>query len=83
MFCIITCTVDWLVYQGVELLTKYKQEVEKYEAQRQELANAETLFALPVTVYHELIQLQKELKGQEHIYTIYEEQKVLLCFCRA
>jgi len=50
--------------------------VEKYEAQRQELTNAEMLFDLPVTVYQELLQVQKELKGQEHIYTIYEEQKV-------
>jgi len=52
--------------------------VEKYEIQRQELANAEMLFDLPVTVYQALLQVQKELKGQEHIYTIYEEQKV--CF---
>ena len=52
--------------------------MEKYEAQRQDLANAEVLFDLPVTVYQELIQVQKELKGQEQIFTIYEEQKVTL-----
>jgi len=50
--------------------------VDNYEIQRQELAHAEVLFDLPVTVYHELIQVQKELKGQEQIYIIYEEQKV-------
>lgn len=65
-----------LVYPGVELLKQYKQEVEQYESQRQDLANAEILFDLPVTVYHEFIQVQKELKGQEQIFTIYEEQKV-------
>jgi len=70
--------LDWLVYQGVELLKQYKEEVEKYEVQRQELVNAETLFDLPITVYHELIQVQKELKGLEQIYTIYQEQKVRL-----
>jgi len=52
--------------------------VENYELQRHELANAEKLFDLNVTVYHVLIQVQKELKGQEQIYTIYEDQKVLL-----
>ena len=72
----LSCSRGWLVYQGYELLKLYKQDVEKYEAQRQELANAEILFDLPVTVYQELLQVQKELKGQEHIYTIYEEQKV-------
>ena len=50
--------------------------MEKFEAQRQELANAEKLFDLPITVYPVLVQLQKELKGQEQIYAIYEEQKV-------
>ena len=52
--------------------------MENYELQRHELANAEKLFDLNVTVYHVLIQVQKELKGQEQIYTIYEDQKVLL-----
>ena len=61
---------------GVELLKQYREDLRKYETQRQELANAEKLFDLPITVYHELIHVQKEVKGQEHIYTIYEEQKV-------
>jgi len=52
--------------------------VDNFEIKRQELANAEKLFDLPVTIYHDLMQVQKELKGQEHIYTIYVEQKVLL-----
>ena len=52
--------------------------MDNFEIKRQELANAEKLFDLPVTIYHDLMQVQKELKGQEHIYTIYVEQKVLL-----
>lgn len=61
---------------GVELLKQYKHEVDKFEADRQELANAEKLFDLPITMYQELIQVQKELKGLEQIYFIYQEQKV-------
>ena len=63
------------------MLKQFKEDVERFEVQRQELSNAEQLFDLPITVYPELIQVQKELKGQEQIYTIYEEQKVLLCCC--
>lgn len=70
-----------MVCEGVELLKQFKEDVERFEVQRQELSNAEQLFDLPITVYPELIQVQKELKGQEQIYTIYEEQKVLLCCC--
>lgn len=61
---------------GVELLRQYKLEMEKIELERQELANAEKLFDLPITTYHELLQVQKELKGLEQIFAIYEEQKV-------
>lgn len=50
--------------------------MEKIESERQELANAEKLFDLPITTYHELLQVQKELKGLEQIFAIYDEQKV-------
>jgi len=58
------------------LLRQYKLEMEKIESERQELANAEKLFDLPITTYHELLQVQKELKGLEQIFAIYDEQKV-------
>lgn len=64
---------------GVEILKQYKAEVDKYEADRQELANAEKLFDLPITMYPDLLQVQKETKGLEQIYALYEEQKVRLC----
>lgn len=67
-------------FVGVELLKQYKVEVDKFESDRQELANAEKLFDLPITMYQELIQVQKELKGLEQIYTIYQEQKVIIMF---
>lgn len=54
----------------------FREEVDKLEAERQELANAERLFDLSITMYPELLQVQKEMKGLEQIYAIYNEQKV-------
>ena len=59
----------------MELLKEYKSAVDQFEIQRQELGNAEKLFDLPITMYNELIQIQKEMKGLEQIYLIYEDQK--------
>ena len=47
-----------------------------YEKDRQELANAEKLFDLPITMYPELLQVQKEMTGLDKIYEIYKQQKV-------
>ena len=57
-------------------MKQYKAEVERYETDRQELANAEKLFDLPITMYPQLLQVQKDMKGMEQIYAIYEEQLV-------
>ncbi|PVD32839.1 hypothetical protein C0Q70_08286 [Pomacea canaliculata] len=61
--------------RGVELMKKYQEEVAELEANRQELTNAERLFELPITMYPELLKVQKEMKGLEQIYAIYIEQK--------
>ncbi|XP_060580911.1 dynein axonemal heavy chain 10-like isoform X1 [Ruditapes philippinarum] len=61
--------------KGVELMKAYRVEVNKYEAERQELANAEKLFDLPITMYPDLQQVQKQMKGLEMIYALYEEQQ--------
>ena len=61
---------------GVELMKAYKEELSKYESDRQELANAERLFDLPITMYPDLLQVQKQVKGMEQVYAIYEEQGV-------
>ena len=47
-----------------------------YEKDRQELANAEKLFDLSITMYPELVQVQKEMSGLDKIYEIYKQQKV-------
>lgn len=54
----------------------FRVEVGDLEAARQELANAEKLFDLPITMYPNLLEVQKQMKGLEMVYTLYEEQKV-------
>ena len=61
--------------KGVELMKEYVKEVERFETDRQELANAEKLFDLPITMYPDLLQIQKEMRGLEQIYQLYEDQK--------
>ena len=57
-------------------MKQYREEMAKYDADRQELANAERLFDLPITMYPDMVAVQKDMKGLEQIYAIYEEQKV-------
>lgn len=47
-----------------------------HEKNRQELANAEKLFDLPITMYPELLKVQKEMSGLKAIYELYEGLKV-------
>lgn len=39
------------------------------------MANAEKLFGLSITLYPELLDMEKELKGLDQIFSIYENQK--------
>lgn len=48
----------------------------RHEKNRQELANAEKLFDLPITMYPELLKVQKEMSGLKAIYELYEALKV-------
>jgi hypothetical protein len=65
-----------LCFVGLELMKTFRVEVNDLEAARQELANAEKLFDLPITMYPNLLEVQKQMKGLEMIYGLYEEQKV-------
>ena len=40
-----------------------------------ELTNAERLFNLPISGYPALVQVQKEMRGLEELYKLYEEQR--------
>lgn len=61
---------------GVELLGSFEKELARHEKNRQELANAEKLFDLPITMYPELIKVQKEMAGLRLIYDLYGSLKV-------
>uniref|UniRef100_A0A8C4WLB8 Dynein axonemal heavy chain 10 n=1 Tax=Gopherus evgoodei TaxID=1825980 RepID=A0A8C4WLB8_9SAUR len=60
--------------KGLELLDIFEKELEKHEKNRQELANAEKLFDLPITMYPDLLKVQKDMKGLKQIYEIYKLQ---------
>uniref|UniRef100_A0A8C5JYE8 Dynein, axonemal, heavy chain 10 n=1 Tax=Jaculus jaculus TaxID=51337 RepID=A0A8C5JYE8_JACJA len=62
--------------KGSELLGSFERELAKYEKSRQELANAEKLFDLPITMYPELLKVQKEMTGMRLVYDLYEALKV-------
>lgn len=61
---------------GLEIMDTYEKELARVEASRQDLAKAEKLFSLPITMYPELLNVQKEMKGLRQIYEIYRSQKV-------
>ena len=63
---------------GLELLGVFERELTRHEKNRQELANAEKLFDLPITMYPELLKVQKEMSGLKTIYELYEGLKVSL-----
>uniref|UniRef100_A0A8C9J6D4 Dynein axonemal heavy chain 10 n=1 Tax=Panthera tigris altaica TaxID=74533 RepID=A0A8C9J6D4_PANTA len=62
--------------KGVELLAVFEKELTRHEKNRQELANAEKLFDLPITMYPELLKVQKEMNNLRTIYDLYEALKV-------
>jgi dynein heavy chain len=43
---------------------------------RQELANAEKLFDLPITKYDGLIEVDSDLRNMTKVYELYKAQKV-------
>lgn len=66
----------FLLFTGLELLDIFDKELEKHEKNRQELANAEKLFDIPITMYPDLLKVQKDMRGLKQIYAIYKLQRV-------
>ncbi|KAJ3602266.1 hypothetical protein NHX12_030025 [Muraenolepis orangiensis] len=62
--------------KGLAVLGKYELELAETESRRQELANAEKLFDLSFTIYPELLQVQKDMKGLRLVYDTYNAQKI-------
>ncbi|XP_004690685.2 PREDICTED: dynein heavy chain 10, axonemal [Condylura cristata] len=61
--------------RGMDLLATFERELTRHEKNRQELANAEKLFDLPITMYPELLKVQKEMKGLRLVYELYNGLK--------
>ncbi|XP_014779882.1 dynein axonemal heavy chain 10 isoform X2 [Octopus bimaculoides] len=61
--------------KGVDLMKDYTKEMNKFEAERQELANAEKLFDLPITMYSDLLSVQKEMVSLDALFKIHTNQK--------
>lgn len=54
----------------------YEKDLAKIVAGRQELANAEKLLDLPITVYPDVISMQRDMEGLRQIYRVYKTQQV-------
>ncbi|KAM3867513.1 dynein axonemal heavy chain 10 [Diretmus argenteus] len=63
--------------KGLTVMGTYETELAKMEARRQELANAENLFDLPITTYTELHNVHMDMNGLRQIYEIYKAQKAV------
>uniref|UniRef100_G3SMY8 Dynein axonemal heavy chain 10 n=1 Tax=Loxodonta africana TaxID=9785 RepID=G3SMY8_LOXAF len=61
--------------KGIDLLAIFERELTRHEKNRQDLANAEKLFDLPITMYPELLQVQKEMSGLKMIYELFQGLK--------
>ncbi|TYZ50849.1 hypothetical protein PybrP1_008863 [[Pythium] brassicae (nom. inval.)] len=60
---------------GLELLAGFQKRLAVFKTKRQQLANAENLFALAISSYPELQELQEALEKQQQIYALYTEEK--------
>lgn len=60
---------------GIKLLEKFQAQYTIFEKQRQELANAQKLFDLPITKYDDLIEVDTDLRNLTKVYELYHAQK--------
>ncbi|XP_037633762.1 dynein heavy chain 10, axonemal [Sebastes umbrosus] len=61
--------------KGLTIMVTYEADLANMVAERQKLANAEKLLDLPITVYPEVISMQKDMNGLRQIYGVYKAQK--------
>ena len=64
------------IWSGVVLLKDFQAQYAECEKQRQELTNAEKLFDLPITLYPDLIEVDRDLRNLAKVYELYEAQRV-------
>ncbi|XP_071339029.1 dynein axonemal heavy chain 10 [Trachinotus anak] len=61
--------------KGLTIMGTYETDLAKIVAGQQELTNAEKLLDLSVTVYPEVINMQKDMKALRLIYDVFKAQK--------
>ncbi|KAL7729890.1 hypothetical protein ACLKA6_014739 [Drosophila palustris] len=61
--------------RGVRLMDPYSHKINERELRRQELANAERLFDMPMVDYNDFARVQAEFEGLQQIYKLYRSQK--------
>lgn len=61
---------------GLTIIMTYEANLSKIVAEEQELANVANLLDLPVSVFPEVFNIQKEMKALRQIYDLYKAQKV-------
>ena len=60
----------------MKLLKEFQAQYKVFENRRQELTNAEKLFDLPITMYADLIEVDRDLRNLAMVYDLYETQRV-------
>ena len=68
-------SVGYDLDKGITQQKIFKELFEKYQNERQELANAEKLFGLPISMYPDMISLEADMQGYDMIYSLYNDQK--------
>ncbi|KAM7359342.1 dynein heavy chain at 89D isoform 2-T2 [Cochliomyia hominivorax] len=61
--------------KGSKLMDNYGQKINTYENRRQELANAEKLFDMPMQDYIEFSRTKDDFEGMQIVYKLYKSQK--------
>ncbi|KAL6114194.1 dnah10 [Pungitius sinensis] len=61
--------------KGLTIMETYEADLAKIVAGRHDLANAEKLLDLPVTVYPVVVSIQKDMNGLRQIYGVYKAQQ--------
>uniref|UniRef100_A0A0G4IFQ9 AAA+ ATPase domain-containing protein n=1 Tax=Chromera velia CCMP2878 TaxID=1169474 RepID=A0A0G4IFQ9_9ALVE len=59
--------------EGVELMARFTTELSNFQAKREALVKAETLFLLPLTNYPELIAMERDLRTLKVVYDLFGE----------
>lgn len=67
-----------IFFTGLTIIKTYEENLANIVAEEQDLANVANLLDLPVSVFPEIFNIQKEMKALRQIYDLYNAQKV--CF---